>query len=189
MVSGSGAGVGGNQDVGGSAGSTNVAMAIHGGRAGDQQLFLDGMRFNNILGQAGGGAYTIYINTGSIQEISLTTDHASAESETGGIRFNIIPKEGGNTFTGYFFTDFTNSRLQGDNLTPAAPGPRHHRGQRHRQDLGRQSGLRRPDPAGQAVVLHGPSVVGQRQVRGGGVLQREPAGVDLHARFEPAGGG
>jgi hypothetical protein len=118
VVTGSSAGVGGNQDVGGSAGSTNVSIAIHGGRAGDQQLFLDGMRFNNILGQAGGGAYTIYLNTASVQEVSLTTDHASAESEQGGIRLNIIPKEGANTFTGYFFTDFTNGRLQGDNLTP-----------------------------------------------------------------------
>jgi hypothetical protein len=117
MVTGSSAGVGGNQDVGGSAGSTNIAMAIHGGRAGDQTLFLDGLRFNNILGQAGGGAYTIYMNTASVQEINVTTDHASAEVESGGIRFNIIPKEGGNTFRGYFFSDFTNSSLQGSNLT------------------------------------------------------------------------
>jgi hypothetical protein len=118
MVTGSSAGAGGNQDVGGSAGSTNVAMSIHGGRGGDQTLFLDGLRFNNILGQAGGGAYTIYMNTGSIQEISVTTDQAASEIETGGIRVNIIPKEGGNTFRGYFFGDFTNSSLQGDNLTP-----------------------------------------------------------------------
>ena len=63
-------------------------LAIHGGRPGDQQLFLDGLRFNNILGSAVGGAFTIYMNTGSVQEISVTTDNSSAEQETGGIRLN-----------------------------------------------------------------------------------------------------
>ena len=51
------------------------------------------------------------------QEISLETAGLSAESEVSGIRSNVIPKDGGNTFKGYFFGTFTNDTFQSDNLT------------------------------------------------------------------------
>src|SRR5207244_11320675 len=42
-----------------------------------------------------------------------------AEMETGGIRVNIVPKSGGNRYTGSLFGSYTNSALQGTNLTDA----------------------------------------------------------------------
>ncbi|HEU4689650.1 MAG TPA: carboxypeptidase regulatory-like domain-containing protein, partial [Vicinamibacterales bacterium] len=104
-----------NQDVGGSA-FTSSQIAIHGGRPGEQQLLYDGMMYNN--GQGRGGQYTaIATNDGTVQEISLETSGLGAESEMSGIRTNIVPKEGGNTFRGTVAGAFTNDSLQSDNLT------------------------------------------------------------------------
>src|SRR4030095_13543691 len=104
-----------NQDVGGSA-FTSSQIAIHGGRAGEQQLLYDGMMYNN--GQGRGGQYTaIATNDGTVQEVSLETGGLGAESEMSGIRTNVIPREGGNSFRGTFATAFTNHNLQSNNLT------------------------------------------------------------------------
>jgi hypothetical protein len=104
-----------NQDVGGSA-FTSSQIAIHGGRAGEQQLLYDGMMYNN--GQGRGGQYTaIATNDGTVQEISLETGGLGAESEMSGIRTNVIPKEGGNVFRGTVAGAFTNDDLQSSNLT------------------------------------------------------------------------
>jgi hypothetical protein len=104
-----------NQDVGGSA-FTSSQIAIHGGRPGEQQLLYDGMMYNN--GQGRGGQYTaIATNDGTVQEISLETSGLGAESEMSGIRTNIVPKEGGNSWRGTVAGAFTNDALQSDNLT------------------------------------------------------------------------
>jgi hypothetical protein len=104
-----------NQDVGGSAYSSSQ-MAIHGGRAAEQLLLYDGMYYNS--GQGLGGQYTsMAMNDGTVQEVGLETAGLSAESALGGIRTNIIPKDGGNAFKGSFFGAFSNSSLQGDNLS------------------------------------------------------------------------
>jgi hypothetical protein len=104
-----------NQDVGGTA-YTSSQIAIHGGRQTEQQLLYDGMFYNN--GQGVGGTYTgIVVNDGTVQEVSLETGALSAESSMGGVRTNVIPRDGGNTFNGLFFGAFTNQSLQGNNLT------------------------------------------------------------------------
>ncbi len=104
------------QDVGGSAFSS-AAIAIHGSRLQEQQQLYDGMYYNNGQGR-GGNFVAIATNDATVQEISLETAGLSAESELSGIRTNVIPKEGGNTFKGTFATAFTNSDLQSDNLGP-----------------------------------------------------------------------
>ena len=74
--------------------------------------------YNN--GQGRGGQYTaIATNDGTVQEVSLETGGLGAESEMSGIRTNVIPREGGNTFRGTFASAFTNHNLQTDNLTEA----------------------------------------------------------------------
>jgi hypothetical protein len=104
------------QDVGGNQGEMAIAMSIHGNRSADMKLLQDGLRFNSMEGTAGGAGRGFYVNAASAQEVSLETSGTSAESETGGIMLNVIPKEGGNRFSGYFFTNFTNGDLQSDNL-------------------------------------------------------------------------
>ena len=105
------------QDVGGNQGELAIAMGIHGNRAADMKLLQDGLRFNSMEGTAGGAGRGFYVNAASAQEVSLQTSGNSAESETGGIMLNIIPKEGGNRFSGYLFSNFTNSSMQAGNLS------------------------------------------------------------------------
>ncbi len=103
-----------SQDVGGTQ-YGSAALAIHGSALFEQQLLYDGVYYNN--GQGRGGSFTaIAPNSATIQEISYETGALSAESEVAGLRSNIIPKDGGNKFTGFFFGAFTNHDLQSNNL-------------------------------------------------------------------------
>lgn len=102
-------------DVGGSSGEQQVQMAIHGGNTADMQIQIDGMRFNNLCGS---GSYSgVSGNDALVEQISYETGAISAETGTGGIRVNMIPKEGGNQFKGSFFLNGTNNGLQSNNLT------------------------------------------------------------------------
>jgi hypothetical protein len=104
-----------SQDVGGTQ-YGSAALAIHGSALFEQQLLYDGMYYNNGAGR--GGSFTaIAPNSATIQEISYETGALSAESEVAGLRSNIIPKDGGNLFTGFLFGAFTNHNLQSNNLT------------------------------------------------------------------------
>jgi hypothetical protein len=107
----------GAQNVGGT-GASNVAATIHGGRPEESVMLLDGMRYNQ--GSGTGGIRNAYNeNDGSVEELSFETGALTAESEVGGVVRNIVPKEGGNTFRGFFAAAFTNHRLQSDNLDQA----------------------------------------------------------------------
>ena len=104
-----------SQDVGGTQ-YGSAALAIHGSVLFEQQLLYDGVAYNNGAGR--GGSFTaIAPNSATIQEISYETGGLSAESELAGLRTNIIPKDGGNLFTGFFLGAFTNHSLQSNNLT------------------------------------------------------------------------
>jgi hypothetical protein len=106
-----------SQDVGGTQ-YGSAAMAIHGGRVGEQTLLADGMQYNNGAGR-GGSFGAVTVNDAAVQEVSLETSGFSAESELGGVRGNVIPKDGGNDLAGLVSTAFTNHNLQSDNLTSA----------------------------------------------------------------------
>jgi hypothetical protein len=41
----------------------------------------------------------------------------SAEQKEGGVRMNLIPKEGGNTFGGMFYFGYANTSMEGSNFT------------------------------------------------------------------------
>ena len=58
----------------------------------------------------------ISTNDASTQELSYEFGAISAETGGGGVRVNIIPKEGGNTFSGSAFSNFANAGLQGNNV-------------------------------------------------------------------------
>jgi hypothetical protein len=103
------------QDVGGTAFSA-TAIAIHGSRFNEQQLLYDGVFYNHGAG-SGGNFNTIVPNDATVQEVSLEIGGTSAESPNAGLRTNIIPREGGNSFKGFFFGSFTNDALQGTNLS------------------------------------------------------------------------
>ena len=58
-----------------------------------------------------------YYQDQSSQEISIQTSGGNAEVSSGGIRLNMIPKDGGNTFAGTGYLGGTNGAWQSDNLS------------------------------------------------------------------------
>ena len=102
------------QDVGGNQGEQDQGFGIHGSRQADFIYLRDGMTFNTLMGS---GNRTSSINPGSTQEVTVETGGILAESETGGVQMNIVPKEGGNTFTGSLQTSFGHPKLQNTNVT------------------------------------------------------------------------
>ena len=108
---------GGNagQDVGGAKGPDTLALLIHGSRTSDQKVTQNGVPLSSMVGGGwGSGSITNPIAT---QEITIDTSGVSAELSTGGVRINLIPREGGNTFRGTVFGAFATEGMQSNNLT------------------------------------------------------------------------
>ena len=108
-----------NQDVGGSSSSGTPigSVAIHGGRTGDQLLLRNGVE---TVGQSSTGFSTpVNINPIGTQEVAVDTASAGAEYTTGGVRINVIPRDGGNTFNGALYVSYANPSWQANNITRA----------------------------------------------------------------------
>jgi hypothetical protein len=102
-------------DVGGTAGMQQTYMATHGSDRRDNAIQVDGMSVNGIEGD---GAIQNYFNQGMFEEMSYQTSALSAEVPSAGVRLNMIPKDGSNTFRGSVFYTQTPSSFQNDNFTP-----------------------------------------------------------------------
>jgi hypothetical protein len=109
-------------DVGGSASPNVPDFVIHGGRQGDGRLAVDGVS----VGQRGGGGTDggidrsmFLLNVGAVQETAVSTSGGLGESQTSGVSINLVPREGGNTHRGSFYTAFANASMQGNNYTAA----------------------------------------------------------------------
>jgi hypothetical protein len=108
-------GRGGLQDVGGTNNLQNTTFSIHGGRTSDTRLQLDGVRLGNVLSP---GEFSNFVpDTGATQETTVDYGAISAELAFGGLRINIVPKEGGNTYRGSVFATGVSGGWQSDNLT------------------------------------------------------------------------
>ena len=69
---------------------------------------------NNLCAQ---GAYSgVYWNDASFQELSYVTGADSAEMGQGGMRVNMVPRDGGNLFKGSVFGNYTGKGWTADNL-------------------------------------------------------------------------
>jgi hypothetical protein len=82
-------------------GSGQTSMTIHGSSSADQVVMVDGMRLNLLEGS--GQFSGIYLNDGMAREITYDTGAQNAEMAQGGLRVNMIPREGGNRFSGAMF--------------------------------------------------------------------------------------
>jgi hypothetical protein len=103
-----------NQDVGGAVGNEQVTMTVHGSRGEDQRVTQNGIS----LGSASSGSMVgALVNPASFEEVTIDVSGASAEMAQGGLRINVIPREGGNTFRGTFFGSYANDALQGNNFS------------------------------------------------------------------------
>ena len=110
-----GASRGTTMDVGGTNNLQNTLISMHGGRRSDTRLMIDGVRIGNIAGE---GQWTNYVpDTGTAQEVAIDYSSMQAEHLTGGLRINVIPREGGNTFRGSVFATAVSEAWQSSNLS------------------------------------------------------------------------
>jgi hypothetical protein len=105
----------GQFDVGGSTQMWQGQATAYGGQAGDFKINIDGLDTSISLstGQHSG----LYLNDGGFQEYVYQVNAGNADTQTGGIKLNIIPKQGGNRFSGQFLTTFSNEHTQSTNIT------------------------------------------------------------------------
>jgi hypothetical protein len=101
------------QDTGGMSVQSRQRMSIHGGNHEDQQLDLNSLDVGDAFSQ---GVNLAFFPDTNMEEMQFQFSGNAAEIETGGVRVNMIPKEGANSFRGQFFTTFTFSELQANNL-------------------------------------------------------------------------
>jgi hypothetical protein len=86
----------------------------HGGRGNEGRVQVDGL---NIGAAFNGGGVSGYVSdTPNAQEISTTLSGGLGEAEIGGTQMNIIPKTGGNSFSGSFFLSSAGEWSQGSNV-------------------------------------------------------------------------
>src|SRR4051812_8733702 len=92
-------------------------LTSHGSSTSDFTIAIDGLRVNNLCGS--GQFSGFFMNDASVQELTYSTGSESAEIQSSGIRVNTVPKDGGNKFSGSFFTYGQGSSLQSDNRSAA----------------------------------------------------------------------
>ena len=104
------------QNVGGSIPETGMNLVVHGSRASDSLVTVEGMPIING-GGTGGLMYGNYLNNALAQEITFQTDSHNAEFERATVYSNFIPKEGSNVFRGTFLSRYAGEGWQSDNLS------------------------------------------------------------------------
>jgi carboxypeptidase family protein/TonB-dependent receptor-like protein len=102
-------------DVGGASGDLSTSLTVHGSRTSDSQIMMDGMSVGNGLGA---GSYGHFFNNGMLEEISVETGGMAAEHDVAGVRSNLIPREGGNSFRGIVFGNYTNQHFNSSGVSP-----------------------------------------------------------------------
>src|SRR5262245_12942243 len=103
-------------DVGGSQAMQQTYFTVRGAGAGQTTVLMDGMIINGLQGD---GAIQSYLNDAGSQEMVYQTGGGAADSATGGLKLNLIPKEGGNRFAGSLFFGYESDSMQSSNLTPS----------------------------------------------------------------------
>ena len=101
-------------DTGGARSMQQTYMSTHGMSTANNTVLVDGMMVNGLQGD---GAIQSYFNDAMNQEVSYQTSGIGADTQAGGVRLNMIPREGGNRFSGDFKSAYRPGDWQGDNLT------------------------------------------------------------------------
>jgi len=99
-------------DVGGSQGMEQAYMRTHGADDRHTSMQVDGMNVNSSMGD---GNIQAYNDDALAQQVVFQTSALPAEVASGGVRVNMIPKDGGNTFKGGGFFGGTAHGWQSDN--------------------------------------------------------------------------
>jgi carboxypeptidase family protein len=108
------------QDVGGAVINATTGMLAHGGRSNDGWTSMDGITMN-AMASTGFTTRLVY-SMASVQEVTLDYSANTADVPTGGVRINIVPREGGNTFNGTFFGSIATPGMQANNFNDSLRG-------------------------------------------------------------------
>jgi hypothetical protein len=100
-------------DVGGSRAMQQGYMSTRGLTSANNIVTVDGLMVNGLDGD---GAVQQYFNSAMIEEMTYQTSGAGADVSPGGVRMNIIPRDGGNRFSGSFFVGWSEGGWQSNNL-------------------------------------------------------------------------
>src|SRR5436190_15440498 len=100
-------------DVGGSQGMEQTYMRTHGADDRHTSIQVDGMSVNSSMGD---GNIQAYNDDALAQQVVFQTSALPAEVAAGGVRVNMIPKDGGNTVKGGLFFGGTAPSWQANNL-------------------------------------------------------------------------
>jgi hypothetical protein len=100
-------------DMGGVTVGQASYLSARGRSANDNAVEVDGIdvRISNGISQSG------YNNFAMVQDVTYQTSAISPDSAGGGVRINMIPRDGGNTFSGDLYLGGSFSGWQTDNLT------------------------------------------------------------------------
>jgi hypothetical protein len=98
-----------------STGPVFAIFPIHGGRGVESRLTVDGLNISNPPG--GNQPPNFTADIGNASEVTMTTSGGLGESETAGLIMNIVPKQGGNNFSGLFYVSGFSEGMQADNFT------------------------------------------------------------------------
>ncbi|OFW29421.1 MAG: hypothetical protein A3H97_17240 [Acidobacteria bacterium RIFCSPLOWO2_02_FULL_65_29] len=101
-------------DTGGARAMQQTYMSTHGMTTANTTVLVDGQMVNGLQGD---GAIQSYFNDSMSQEVSYQTSGIGADTQAGGVRLNMIPREGGNRFSGDVKSAYRPGDWQGDNLT------------------------------------------------------------------------
>jgi hypothetical protein len=97
-----------------SATPANPLFSARGGRSSEGNVQIDGMNVGSSVG--GGGVSGYYYDLNNASEVQITIAGGLAEVDRGGPAINVVPKTGGNKFSGTFFTSLAGEWAQGSNI-------------------------------------------------------------------------
>ena len=101
-------------DTGGARAMQQTYMSTHGMSTANTTVLVDGQMTNGLQSD---GAVQSYYNDAMNSEMSYQTSGIGAETSSGGVRLNMIPREGGNRFSGDFKAVNRPGSWQSSNLT------------------------------------------------------------------------
>jgi hypothetical protein len=104
-------------EVGLSTAAQQTVMMTHGMSWRQVSVAVDGQLVN---GTDRDGGIQNYHNQLATEEMSYETSGMTAETSGGGVRINMIPKEGGNLFSGQYYTGYSNNAMANDHTAVPA---------------------------------------------------------------------
>src|SRR5688572_10901872 len=97
-------------------GTTTMQFPLHGGRANEGRLTIDGVP---VAGASSNSPTGFVMDAGVAEEVTFAVAAGMGETETAGLLVAVVPRTGGNSTLGSLFASATGEGLQFDNLTTA----------------------------------------------------------------------